>query len=129
MQRERAGYALVAIAACSWGTWRYILLAAEHFAPHLDARVESAVVMLVITVAGFAAMALERRSEPAGHTPLAWLGVAWLGAADALNVMLLFVAYGKTSVSIAVTTHYLAPIFVAALAPLTLGERDRKSVV
>ena len=124
---EATGYALVAIAACSWGTWRYILLAAEHFAPHLDARVESAVVMLVVTVVGFAAIALEKRSERVGHTPLAWLGVAWLGAADALNVMLLFVAYGKTSVAVAVTTHYLAPILVAAFAPLALRERAHRA--
>ena len=125
MQREHAGYALVAIAACSWGTWRYILLAAERFAPGLDARVESAVVMLVMTIFAFAALAFEKRrstSPRARRSALAWTGVAWLGASDALNVMLLFAAYGKTSVPIAVTTHYLAPILVAGLAPLALRE-------
>jgi drug/metabolite transporter (DMT)-like permease len=119
---------LVAIAACSWGTWRSILLAAERYAPHLDARVESAVVMLVITLFGFGALAFEKREHRGPRSALAWTGVAWLGVADALNVMLLFAAYGKTSVAVAVTTHYLAPIFVAALAPIALGERAHRAV-
>ena len=127
MQSERtaarAGYAMVAIAACSWGTWRYILLAAERLAPGLDPRVEGAVVMLVTTLFAFAALALEKRDARARRRALDWAGVAWLGVADALNVVLLFVAYSKTSVPIAVTTHYLAPILVAALAPLVLRER------
>ncbi len=116
---------MVAIAACSWGTWRYILLAAERLAPGLDARVEGAVVMLVITLFAFAALAFDRRGARARapRRVLDWAGVAWLGVADALNVVLLFVAYSKTSVPIAVTTHYLAPILVAALAPLALRER------
>jgi DME family drug/metabolite transporter len=120
---ERAGYALVAAAACSWGTWRFILLAAERFAPGLDARVEGAVVMLVITIFAFGVLAVERRAPRPRRSRLDWLGVAWLGLADALNVLLLFVAYGKTSVAIAVVTHYLAPILVAAFAPLVLRER------
>jgi drug/metabolite transporter (DMT)-like permease len=52
-----------------------------------------------------------------------WLGVAWLGVADAMNVVLFFRAYQTTSVAIAVMTHYLAPLFVAVTAPLVLRER------
>jgi len=122
VRSERAGYALVAIAACSWGTWRYVLLGAEHFAPRLDARAESAVVMLVITLFAFALLPWQRRATRR-RAPIEWAGVAWLGVADALNVVLLFVAYAKTSVPVAVTTHYLAPIFVAAAAPLALREK------
>ena len=114
---------MVAIAACSWGTWRFVLLGAEHFAPGLDARVESAVVMLVITLFAFGCLAFEKRAPRASRAPRDWLGVAWLGVADALNVMLLFAAYAKTSVAIAVTSHYLAPIFVAASAPFVLREK------
>lgn len=113
---------MVAIAACSWGTWRYLLRAAERAAPGLDARTESAVVMLVITVVAFALLPWQRR-QPRRRTALDWAAVAWLGLADALNVLLLFAAYAKTSVAIAVTTHYLAPIFVALSAPLVLREK------
>ncbi|HEY2367245.1 MAG TPA: DMT family transporter, partial [Polyangiaceae bacterium] len=119
------GYAMVAVAACSWGTWRFVLLAAEKLAPGLDARVEGAIVMLVITLFAFAVMPFEKR-EPRARTMRDWAGVAWLGVADALNVLLLFVAYAKTSVAIAVTTHYLAPIFVAIGAPIFLREEEKR---
>ena len=117
---------MVAVAACSWGTWRFVLLAAEKQAPGLDARVEGAVVMLVITLFAFGALALERRAEHPARGRRDWAGVAWLGIADAMNVVLLFVAYAKTSVAIAVTTHYLAPIFVAVGAPLLLREEEKR---
>ena len=123
MRPERAGYVMVAVAACSWGTWRFVLLGAEHFAPTLDARVESAVVMLVITLFAFALLPWQKREARGPRKALDWVGVAWLGVADALNVVLLFVAYAKTTVAIAVTTHYLAPIFVAAAAPIALREK------
>ncbi len=123
---EVLSYAMVAVAACSWGTWRYVLLAAERRAPGLDARVESAVVMLVITIVGFALLAFEGRPEPRPpRSTLDWVGVGWLGVADAMNVMLLFAAYAHTTVAIAVTTHYLAPILVALAAPLLLRESSR----
>lgn len=120
---------MVAVAACSWGTWRYILLGAERFAPGLDARLESAVVMLVITVFSFGVLrwggSWGARGARARRTRRDWLAVGWLGVADALNVLLLFAAYGRTSVAIAVTTHYLAPILVAVGAPLLLREHAR----
>src|SRR5438445_4805361 len=117
---------MVAIAACSWGTWRFVLLAAERFAPGLDARVEGAIVMLIITIFAFAVMPFEKRDAPPARTARDWAGVAWLGVADAMNVVLLFVAYGKTSVAIAVTTHYLAPLFVAVGAPIFLREVEKR---
>lgn len=121
------GYLAVAIAACMWGTWRFVLLAAERQVPGgIDARVESAIVMLVITIFGFGVLAFEKRRSTTARVErhaMDWIGVAWLGVADALNVLLLFAAYARTSVAIAVTTHYLAPIFVAALAPVLLRER------
>jgi drug/metabolite transporter (DMT)-like permease len=117
---------MVAIAACSWGTWRFVLLAAERFAAGLDARVEGAIVMLVITIFAFAVMPFEKRGARPARTARDWAGVAWLGVADAMNVVLLFVAYGKTSVAIAVTTHYLAPLFVAVGAPIFLREDEKR---
>jgi drug/metabolite transporter (DMT)-like permease len=58
-----------------------------------------------------------------------WVGIAWLGIADALNVGLFFAAYQKTSVAVAVLTHYLTPIFVALVAPIALRERMRRRTV
>jgi len=52
-----------------------------------------------------------------------WLGIVWLGLADAANVGLFFAAYQRTTVAIAVLTHYLTPIFVALAAPVFLSER------
>jgi len=119
------GYTAVAVAACGWGTWGLIIRAAERFGP-LDASVDAAIVMVAITLVAFVLLAVERaRGVRAPDRPRLreWLGVAWLGFADAMNVMLLFAAYRHTSMSIAVTTHYLAPIFVAGAAPLALAER------
>ena len=125
LRGSRLGYAVVAVAACGWGTWGLIIRSADRFGP-LDASVDAAVVMVAITLGAFALLAVERvRGSRAPERPglREWLGVAWLGFSDAMNVMLLFAAYRHTSMSIAVTTHYLAPIFVAAAAPLALGER------
>src|SRR4051812_29425864 len=115
---------MVAVAACAWGTWRFVLLAAEKLAPGLDARVEGAIVMLVITIFAFAVMPFEKRARRE-RGARDWATVAWLGVADAMNVVLLFVAYSKTSVAIAVTTHYLAPLFVAVGAPIFLREKEK----
>jgi drug/metabolite transporter (DMT)-like permease len=114
--RRASGYALVALAAMSWGTWPLIL----RHAP-MPPALQSAVLMLVITVASLPVMLGDRvRVRP---TAMQWAGVAWLGIGDALNVVLLFAAYQRTSVAIAVLTHYLTPIFVALAAPLVLRER------
>lgn len=117
-RRAAVGYALVAIAAASWGTWPLIL----RHAP-MPASLQSAVLMLVLTVASAPVMLRDRVHGRA--TVRQWLAVAWLGVGDALNVALFFAAYQRTSVAIAVLTHYLTPIFVAVGAPFVLGERPR----
>jgi len=87
----------------------------------MDPAVTSTIVMGVITLVGFA-MTLRDRA-PGRASLRAWGGIAILGVADAMNVLLLFWAYRVTSVAIAVLTHYLTPIFVAIAAPFALGER------
>ena len=114
--RRAGGYALVAIAAMSWGTWPLILKRAP-----MPAALQSAMLMLVLTVASLPVMLRDR--VDARPTRAQWAGVAWLGVSDALNVILFFAAYQRTTVAIAVLTHYLTPIFVALLAPLILKER------
>jgi len=124
--RALSGYALVAIAACSWGTWPVFLRHAEAIAP-VPVALESAVVMIVLTLVS-APFCLRDR-VPVRATPAQWLAVAWLGIADALNVILFFAAYKHTSVAVAVLTHYLTPILVALGAPFLLGEKVRERTV
>lgn len=118
IEGRRIGYALVAAAATGWGTWPIILKQAP-----MPAVLEAAVLMIVLTLASLPVMLKDR--VPVRARPVHWLGVGWLGVADALNVALFFAAYQRTTVAIAVLTHYLTPIFVALAAPLVLGERLR----
>ncbi len=114
------GYALVAVAAASWGTWPLILRPAEAIAPMAPA-LES-LVMMAVLVAISGPMSLADR-VPRRATRGEWAAVAWLGVSDALNVLLFFAAYQTTGVAIAVLTHYLTPIFVAIAAPFVLAEK------
>jgi drug/metabolite transporter (DMT)-like permease len=118
--RAAVGYGLVAAAACAWGTWPLILRTAEHIAP-TSAALESSILMVVIAL-GTGPLVLRDRIRRKA-TRAEWLGVAWLGVADAMNAFFFFKAYQRTSVAIAVLTHYLTPLFVAIGAPLVLGER------
>jgi drug/metabolite transporter (DMT)-like permease len=118
--RAIAGYALVACAATQWGMWPLILRPAEAIAP-MPAALESTVMMVVLTLVSGPFSVRDR--VPARATRGQWLGVAWLGFGDAMNVLLFFAAYQTTNVAIAVLTHYLAPIFVALAAPVVLKER------
>lgn len=113
---RRSGYALVTASAVGWGTWPLIL---RHAPMHWA--LQSTVVMLVLTIVSLPLMAKDRVRVRARAVD--WLGVAWLGVADALNIGLFFAAYQRTTVAIAVLTHYLTPIFVALAAPVVLRER------
>jgi drug/metabolite transporter (DMT)-like permease len=117
-RRRALGYALVAIAAMSWGTWPLILKRAP-----MPPSLQSALLMLALTLASLPVMLRDR--VDVRPTAAQWIGVAWLGIGDAMNVVLFFAAYQKTTVAIAVLTHYLTPIFVAVAAPLVLREKAR----
>jgi drug/metabolite transporter (DMT)-like permease len=80
---------------------------------------ESTIVMGVITLVTGVASLRDRIARPAPWRARAW--VVWLGVADALNILLFFAAY-KITISVSVLTHYLAPVFVAAMAPFALKE-------
>jgi drug/metabolite transporter (DMT)-like permease len=118
VRRSALGYALVAIAAAGWGTWPLILKNAP-----MPAALQSAVLMGVLTLASLPVMLRDR--VDVRPTLRQWAGVAWLGIGDALNVVLFFAAYQRTTVAIAVLTHYLTPIFVAIAAPMVLREKPR----
>jgi drug/metabolite transporter (DMT)-like permease len=114
------GYGLVAVAACSWGTWPLILRHAESIG-HMEPALEAVIMMTVLTLVSAPFSAVDRVRVRADAR--AWRMLAWLGVGDAMNVILFFAAYQKTSVAVAVLTHYLTPIFVALAAPLVLAER------
>lgn len=111
------GYAMVAIAASGWGTWPLILREAP-----MPPAIQSAVMMAVLTLTSFPFVLRDRASAKA--TRAQWLALGWLGVGDAMNVLLFFAAYAKTSVAVAVLTHYLTPVFVALAAPVFLHERS-----
>jgi drug/metabolite transporter (DMT)-like permease len=117
-RRRASGYALVAIAACGWGTWPLIL---KH-AP-MPSALQSVILMAVLTAASLPVMIRDRVRVRAA--PRHWALVGWLGISDAMNVALFFAAYQRTSVAIAVLTHYLTPILVALAAPLVVREKAR----
>ena len=112
-------YAAVAFAACAWGTWGLVIRHTDAIAP-MSTALESALVMAVITaVTGLAALR-DRVPARAPWRARAW--VAWLGVADAFNILLFFAAY-KLTIAVSVLAHYLTPIFVAIAAPFVLEER------
>jgi drug/metabolite transporter (DMT)-like permease len=117
-RRRSVGYGLVALAATSWGAWPLILRQAK-----MPAALQSAVMMAVLTLASLPFMLRDRVHARASLR--AWAGIAWLGLGDALNVVLFFAAYQRTTVAVAVLTHYLTPIFVALAAPFVIRERAR----
>jgi drug/metabolite transporter (DMT)-like permease len=124
--RRKAGYVMVAVAAGSWGTWPLFLRGAEAGGP-VHPALESVFAMGVLTLASGPFCLFDRvRARP---TLAQWLGVVWLGIADALNIVLFFRAYQTTSVAIAVMTHYLAPLFVAMAAPIVLREPMKRKTI
>ena len=112
-------YLAVALAASSWGTWPLLLRRAEAVGP-LPAALEAAIVMASITVLSGVFSLFDRAARSATRRERAW--VAWMGVSDAFNVLLFFTAY-KITITVAVLTHYLMPVFVAIVAPLVLKER------
>jgi drug/metabolite transporter (DMT)-like permease len=110
---------MVAIAAAGWGTWPFFLRNAERAAP-ISPALEASVCMLALTASSGAL--LRRDRLPVRATRGQWAKIALLGVADALNVVFFFAAYQRTSVAIAVLTHYVTPLMVAVGAPLVVRE-------
>lgn len=112
---------MVAAAACGWGTWPVILRRAP-----MPSALQSAILLTVLSLASAIPVYVFGDRVRGVRASLGqWLLVGWLGIADSMNVVLFFEAYQRTSVAIAVLTHYLTPIFVALFAPMVLGDRLR----
>ncbi|MBA3459998.1 MAG: EamA family transporter [Deltaproteobacteria bacterium] len=105
----RAGLVMVTLAAASWGTWSLFLRPT-----HLSAWVTSPLIFLVMGIVTLP-FALRGPKSTWDRTTITLL---LLNAGfDALNVITYFAAIDRTTVAIAVLTHYLAPILVALAAP------------
>jgi len=115
---------MIAAAACSWGTWSLFFRPAEAYG-RVTPALEAFVVFSTILVVS-APLALRdrprRRRPPAAFV---WLGLS--GVFDALNALLFFWAMQKTTLAVAVLSHYLAPVLVALAAPFVVGERLSRS--
>jgi len=100
---------LVACAAAMWGTWSLILRPMG-----LPATLTSSLVMLMV---GAWALPAVRFAGPARWDRVTLALLAANTVFDALNVVTFFGAIERTSVAIAVLTHYAAPVIVAVAAP------------
>jgi drug/metabolite transporter (DMT)-like permease len=110
---------MVAIAAAGWGTWPLFLRRAERGSP-IPPALEATVCMLALTIASGSLLARDRVHVRA--TKGQWAKISLLGVCDAGNVVFFFAAYQRTSVAIAVLTHYLTPMLVALGAPFVVRE-------
>jgi drug/metabolite transporter (DMT)-like permease len=120
--RALSGYLGVAAAAAGWGSWGLLLRLAERAQP-VAAQLTTLLVMSTMFVVVFPLAWRATRRRTTGRPLREWALLGVFGVTDALNAVLFFGALQTTSVSVAVLTHYAAPLFVAVGAPLVLGER------
>ncbi|MBI3200244.1 MAG: DMT family transporter [Myxococcales bacterium] len=114
------GAAMIAAAAAAWGTWSLFFRPAEARGG-VDAPLEVFVVFGVILIT---TAPLAIRDRPGVRRPLAaWALLGLQGVFDAANALLFFWAMQRTTLAVAVLTHYLAPVLVSLGAPMIVGER------
>lgn len=104
-----AGVLMVTLAAASWGTWSLFLRPTG-----LPANVTSPLMFAIMAIV---TLPLALRA-PRARWDRKTVGLLVANAAcDGLNVITFFAAIQKTTVAVAVVTHYLTPILVAVGAP------------
>ena len=109
-------FAMVAAGATLWGCWALFLRPAGLSGP------QSA--LLVLAAMSLPAPFLLRREALRDRRATAALVI--VGLSDAANAALFFAALRSGPVSVAVLTHYLAPLLLALSAPWVLGEQRSK---
>src|SRR5437660_3373763 len=109
------GTACVALAAMGWGTWSLFVRGRG-----LPAAWESVMILVVIGAASLPGALLSASRSPR-RPARAWLRMGALRIVDAGNYVCYFAAIER-AVGVGVLTHYLAPVLVAALAPIYLRE-------
>jgi DME family drug/metabolite transporter len=114
---QLAGTLLVAVAAAAWGTWA-LFLRGHGLPPAWQS-----VMILSVIAAAWLPMALRESATRTRRGAFAWGLVAACAATDAGNYICYFGALDRGPIALAVLTHYLAPVVVAALAPVLLREK------
>jgi drug/metabolite transporter (DMT)-like permease len=106
---DRRGVAAVAGAASLWGLWALFLRPTG-----LPATVTSPIMLLLV---GVFSLPFVLRAPPARWDRTTVALLAGNALCDAINVVTFFGALERTTVAIAVLTHYLAPVLIALAAP------------
>ncbi len=114
MRRDLRGTLAVALSACGWGTWA-LFLRGHGLPPSW----QSVLILCVMAVASLPA-ALSRRGPR--RPPAVWGLLLLAAATEAGNFFFYFSALDRGPIAVAVLTHYLAPVVVAACAPFFLRE-------
>lgn len=113
-----AGPLQIGAAMAVWSSWglavRWLPLPAWALTGYVGLAAAAAAATLWIGCGGAAAALWPRRYR----LPLVLMGLLFLA-----NSVCFLTAYERTTVANAVLTHYTAPVFVALIAPLALGER------
>lgn len=120
-------YVQVAAAAMLWGTWSLFLRPAN-----VDPLWTSPILLSVVVIVAGPLLLRKSARGPETAPPRArreWGWMALLGVLDAGNVLCFFAAMGVTTIAVAVLSHYLAPVFVALLAPSMLHTPREKRAV
>lgn len=111
-----AGLLKVALAASAWGTWSLFLRPGG-----LPAEVTAPLAFLLIGL--FTLPLIRRAPTEANWDRRTWLLLGAYTLFDSVNLAAFFLAMSRTTVAVAVLTHYLAPVLVALLAPLVDKQR------
>jgi len=121
-----AGYAMVAGAGFLWGCWSLFFRPAERIArvsPAFETLVVFTVTVLVLGPLAW----MDGRGRK--RTRRDWGGILALGLVDTGNALCFFAAMQRTSLAIAVLTHYLAPVIVAIAEPRVFPQLPRRPVL
>lgn len=111
----------VVLGAALWGTWSLYLRPL-----HLPSALSAPIVLVMMGVFSIPLFARDQVVPVWDRTTWYWFAILSLG--DAINMASFFAAMSKTTVAVAVLTHYFAPILVALLAPYVDGQRVRFAV-
>ena len=122
------GYALVALAAFCWGTWSLFLRRTQSGAGWVAPIVFAAMVLGGLPLL-LAARVRDSQRAARTRTRTDYARMLLLGVSDAANAWLFFGAMDRTTVAIAVLSHYLAPTIVSLIAPRWLGTQPHAHAV
>lgn len=118
------GYGLVAGAAMLWGTWSLFFRNAG-----IDARWTTPIVFTAMVLGGAPLLLRREARSRSPHSATDRTRMVLLGLFDAANAGLFFTAMDRTTVAIAVLSHYLAPVLVSLVAPHWLGTPKHRGAI